>query len=135
LGLIIGRNEWLAELDKIRLPYNINMLTQASALFALENFDMLVMQTEQLRVDRLLLMKDLAAINGVTVFPSEANFVLIRTPNGLARTWFEALKEKGILIKCLDGGHPLLNHCLRITVGTTEQNERLVAALNEIAVA
>jgi len=134
LGLIIGRNEWLAELDKIRLPYNINMLTQASALFALENFDMLVMQTEQLRVDRLLLMKDLAAIDGVTVFPSEANFVLIRTPNGLARTWFEALKEKGILIKCLDGGHPLLNHCLRITVGTTEQNERLVAVLNEIAV-
>ena len=134
LGLIIGSQEWLTELDKIRLPYNINMLTQASALFALENFDMLVMQTEQLRVDRLLLMKDLSSIDGVTVYPSEANFVLIRTPEGLARPWFEALKEKGILIKCLDGGHPLLANCLRITVGTTDQNERLINELKEVVV-
>jgi histidinol-phosphate aminotransferase len=51
----------------------------------------------------------------------------------MARNWFEDLKEKGILIKCLDGGHPLLKNCLRITVGTTDQNERLVNALNEIA--
>lgn len=134
LGLLIGAKEWLSELEKIRMPYNINSLTQASALFALEHFDMLVMQTEQLRVDRLVLMKELSDIAGLEVFPSEANFVLVRTPEGMARNWFEALKEKGILIKCLDGSHPLLNHCLRITVGTTDQNERLVSALKEIAV-
>lgn len=133
LGLLIGSKEWLSELEKIRMPYNINSLTQASALFALEHFDMLVMQTEQLRVDRVVLMNDLSAIAGLEVFPSEANFVLVRTPDGMARNWFEDLKEKGILIKCLDGGHPLLKNCLRITVGTTDQNERLVAALNEIA--
>ncbi|MGK0444012.1 MAG: histidinol-phosphate aminotransferase [Bermanella sp.] len=133
LGLLIGSKEWLSELEKIRMPYNINSLTQASALFALEHFEMLVMQTEQLRVDRVVLMNDLAAIAGLEVFPSEANFVLVRTPDGMARNWFEDLKEKGILIKCLDGGHPLLKNCLRITVGTTDQNERLVNALNEIA--
>jgi histidinol-phosphate aminotransferase len=133
LGLLIGSKEWLSELEKIRMPYNINSLTQASALFALEHFDMLVMQTEQLRVDRVVLMNDLTAIAGLEVFPSEANFVLVRTPDGMARNWFEDLKEKGILIKCLDGGHPLLKNCLRITVGTTDQNERLVTALNEIA--
>ena len=133
LGLLIGSKEWLSELEKIRMPYNINSLTQASALFALEHFDMLVMQTEQLRVDRVVLMNDLSAIAGLEVFPSEANFVLVRTPDGMARNWFEDLKEKGILIKCLDGGHPLLKNCLRITVGTTDQNERLVNALNEIA--
>ena len=133
LGLLIGSKEWLSELEKIRMPYNINSLTQASALFALEHFDMLVMQTEQLRVDRVVLMNDLSAIAGLEVFPSEANFVLVRTPDGMARNWFEDLKEKGILIKCLDGGHPLLKNCLRITVGTTDQNERLVTALNEIA--
>ena len=133
LGLIIGRTEWLSELDKIRLPYNINMLTQASALFALEHYDMLMVQTEQLRVDRVVLMEDLAELPGVEIFPSEANFVLMRTPDGMARNWFESLKEKGILIKCLDGGHPLLKNCLRITVGTTSQNERLIAALSEIA--
>jgi len=133
LGLIIGRKEWLNELDKIRLPYNINMLTQASTLFAIEHYDMLLMQTEQLRVDRVLLMKDLASIDGVEVFPSEAIFVLVRVPEGQARNWFERLKEAGILIKCLDGGHPLLDHCLRITVGTTDQNTKLVEALSSIA--
>lgn len=133
LGLVIGAPEWLAELDKIRLPYNINMLTQASALFAIEHYDMLMVQTEQLRVDRVVMSSDLAKLAGVKVYPSEANFILIKTPEGMARNWFEELKEKGILIKCLDGGHPLLKNCLRITVGTTSQNERLIAALNEIA--
>jgi histidinol-phosphate aminotransferase len=133
LGLIIGRSEWLDQLDKIRLPYNINMLTQASALFALEHYDILLVQTEQIRVDRVVLTADLAALPGITVYPSEANFVLVRTPDGMARNWFEALKEKGVLIKCLDGGHPLLKNCLRITVGTTSQNTRLMAALTEIS--
>jgi len=133
LGLIIGAKEWLNELDKIRLPYNINVLTQASALFALEHYEMLMVQTEQLRVDRVVLMKDLASIAGVEVFPSEANFVLVRTPAGMARNWFDELKQRKILIKCLDGGHPLLKDCLRITVGSTDQNEQVVDALKEIA--
>lgn len=133
LGLLIGDKQWLGELEKIRMPYNINSLTQASALFALEHYDMLIMQTEQLRIDRVVLMKDLCTIQGVQVFPSEANFVLVRTPEGMARHWFEGLKEKGILIKCLDGGHPLLKNCLRITVGTTEQNEKLYNALKTIS--
>jgi len=133
LGLLVGRSEWLNELDKIRLPYNINILTQASALFALEHYDMLLVQTEQLRVDRLLLARDLDAVKGLEIFPSEANFILVRTPTGMARNWFEELKQRKILIKCLDGGHDLLKDCLRITVGTTEQNEQLVAALSEIS--
>lgn len=133
LGMLIGRSEWLNELDKIRMPYNINILTQASALFALDHFEMLLVQTEQIRVDRVLLMKDLSGIQGLEVFPSEANFVLVRTPEGMARNWFEELKQRNILIKCLDGGHELLKNCLRITVGSTDQNETLVAALEEIS--
>ena len=132
LGMIIGAKEWLNELDKVRMPYNINVLTQASALFALDHYDMLLVQTEQLRVDRVVLMKDLASIEGLEVFPSEANFVLVRTPDGMARNWFEELKNRKILIKCLDGGHPLLKNCLRITVGATDQNEQLVNALKDI---
>jgi len=80
-----------------------------------------------------VLMQELASINGLQVFPSEANFVLVRAPQGMARNWFEELKNKKILIKCLDGGHSLLKDCLRITVGTSEQNELLVSALNEIS--
>jgi len=94
---------------------------------------MLLVQTEQLRVDRLLLARDLDAVKGLEIFPSEANFILVRTPTGMARNWFEELKQRKILIKCLDGGHDLLKDCLRITVGTTEQNEQLVAALSEIS--
>ena len=134
LGLLIGRSEWLAELEKIRLPYNINILTQASALFALDHYEMLVVQTEQIRVDRTLLMQDLAGINGLTTYASEANFVLVRTQAGMARHIFDSLKEKNILIKCLDGAHPLLKDCLRLTVGSADQNEQLVNALNEICV-
>ncbi len=133
LGLLIGRSEWLNELDKLRLPYNINILTQASALFALDHYEMLLVQTEQLRVDRVVLMKDLAGIKGFQVFPSEANFVLVRTSAGMARQYFNKLKEKNILIKCLDGGHVLLKDCLRVTVGTTDQNQMLIDALTEIA--
>ncbi len=132
LGLLIGRSEWLDELEKLRLPYNINILTQASALFALDHYQMLLVQTEQLRVDRVVLMNDLEAINGFKVFPSEANFVLVRTATGMARSYFNALKEKNILIKCLDGSHHLLKDCLRITVGTTEQNQMLIDALSDI---
>jgi histidinol-phosphate aminotransferase len=133
LGMLIGRNEWLNELDKIRMPYNINILTQASALFALDHFEMLLVQTEQIRVDRVLLMKDLSEIQGLEVFPSEANFVLVRAPEGMARNWFEELKQRNILIKCLDDGHELLRNCLRITVGSTDQNETLISALEEIS--
>lgn len=134
LGLLIGRSEWLTELEKIRLPYNINVLTQASAVFALDHYEMLVVQTEQIRVDRTILSHDLAGINGLTIFPSEANFVLVRTQAGMARHIFDGLKEKNILIKCLDGGHPLLKDCLRITVGSSDQNRQLINALNEICV-
>jgi len=80
-----------------------------------------------------VLMNELAAINGLQVFPSEANFVLVRTPAGMARNWFEELKNKKILIKCLDGGHDLLKDCLRITVSTSEQNSQLMSALKDIS--
>lgn len=134
LGLLIGRNEWLSEFDKVRLPYNINVLTQASALFAVEHYQMLTVQTQQLRADRAVLMKDLVALPDVRVYPSEANFVLIRTPEGLAKQWMEALRQQKILIKCLDGAHPALNDCLRITVGSADQNQQLISALSEIAI-
>ena len=131
LGMLFGRSEWLNEIDKIRMPYNINVLTQASAAFALKHYNALMEQCAVLRSERENMMNVLAGL-GFETYPSEANFILARCPEKNARVIFDALKEMKILIKCLDGGHPLLSDCLRFTVGAPEENAQLFAALQDI---
>jgi histidinol-phosphate aminotransferase len=132
LGVLVGRHEWLVEFDKLRLPYNINVLTQESAKFALDNVDVLNKQTALLRASRSELYTALAKIPFVHPYQSEANFILVRLDRAPARTVFAQLKEKGILIKCLDGAHPLLANCLRITVGTAQENAAFLSAFETI---
>ena len=131
LGMLFGRREWLNEIDKIRMPYNINVLTQASATFALVNYQVLKEQCDVLISERGALFSTLQEL-GFEAFPSEANFILARCGAANAKDIFEALKQKKILIKCLDGGHPLLTNCLRFTVGAPDENAALIAALREI---
>ncbi len=132
LGMLFGHPQWLGEFEKVRLPYNINSLTQISAEFALAHYAVLAEQSARLVVLRNALQQDLKALPGVEVFESQANFVLIRLTSGTARAVFEALKARGILVKCLHGAHPLLADCLRLTVGTEAENNRLMEALVEI---
>ena len=124
LGALAGPPDWLGEIDKLRLPYNVNVLTQASAAFALDHFDALSAQAAEIRAQRERMAASLAALPGVTVYPSAANFLLLRLPQGRARPVFDALRAEGILIKCLDGSHPQLADCLRVTIGTPEENAR-----------
>jgi len=134
LGFIIGRPEWLNELDKVRMPYNINVLTQVSAAFALEHYSVLEQQCQTLCDQRTRLYQALETL-GLEPFESQANFILTRIPSTsqtTARALFEALKEQKILVKCLDGGHPLLKECLRFTVGSEDENSQLLAALTRI---
>jgi len=133
LGLLAGPAEWLDEFDKVRLPYNVNVLTQVSAEFALRHKDVFDEQTASIRAERERLLAAFAQLPGVTVFPSAANFILLRTPPGKADAWFAGLKQRGVLIKNLNGAHPLLADCLRPTVGTPEENTRMLAAFAEIA--
>ncbi|RMG33472.1 MAG: histidinol-phosphate transaminase [Gammaproteobacteria bacterium] len=133
LGFLAGPPAWLAEFDKVRLPYNINVLTQVSAEFALRHKAVFDEQTARIREERGRLATALAALPGVTVFPSQANFLLLRTPPGRAGAWFEGLKARGVLVKNMDGGHPLLADCLRITVGRPEENDAVVEGLRELA--
>ncbi len=132
LGLLAGAPEWIAELDKIRLPYNINTLTQITARFALARRELLEAQTRRIRDQRQILFDRLAAIPGLTVYPSEANFILFRTPAGRADAIFDGLKARGILIKNLAHAGEALRDCLRVTVGTEEENERFLAALQKV---
>ncbi len=126
LGYLAGRPEWLREFNKVRQVYNVNVLTQAAALFVLERLDVLEAQAAQIRAERAELGKALKALPGVTVFPSEANFFLVRVPD--APRTYEGLKRQGVLVRSL---HPGIAQCLRVTVGTPDENRILVTALKE----
>lgn len=131
LGLLAGSSAWLQEFDKVRLPYNINVLTQLSAEFAMQHHDVLQQQTRQICADREILMQDLNAIDGITTFASQANFILLRTPPGQATDIFNALKQKGVLIKNLHGSNDSLSDCLRVTVGKPDENQAFIGALQQ----
>ncbi|MGE5641255.1 MAG: histidinol-phosphate transaminase [Clostridia bacterium] len=127
LGYLAGRPEWLEQFDKVRSPYNISVLTQAAALFLLEHLDVLEAQAARIREEREALAASLARMPGVTVFPSQANFLLVRVPDA-DRTFADLLRLR-VLVKNLNG--PAMKNCLRITVGTPEENRILIAALKE----
>jgi histidinol-phosphate aminotransferase len=128
LGYLAGAPQWLEQFNKVRQVYNVNVLTEAAALFVLEHLDLLDAQAARIRADRAELARGLASL-GVTVFPSSANFVLVRVADA-ART-FEALRRQGVLVKNL---HPGVAGCLRITVGTPDENRILLSAMKEALV-
>ena len=132
LGFLVGAKAWLSQFEKLRLPYNINALTQASASLAIEHYDMLAAQCEELKVARKELTEMLRAIDDIEVFDSEANFILVRCLKAPAKQVFEEMKEEGVLIKCLDGAHFLLDSCLRLTVGSKQDNQLMVDALQRV---
>lgn len=132
LGFIAGCPEIIAQLDKIRLPYNINVLTQASSVFALSQPDLFEPQTQAICQQRSELLVKLNQLEGITAYPSAANFILFHTPAGQADSIFAALKQHGILIKNLSPQAGLLSDCLRVTVGKPEENLSFFNALVKI---
>jgi len=129
LGYMVGPKALIAEIDKVRPPYNISVLNCECALFALEHAEVFSQQAAQIREEREKLSHSLAAISGVQVFPSQANMLLVRMPD--ATKCFEGMKLKGILVKNVSKMHPLLTNCLRLTVGTPAENTSMLAALKE----
>jgi histidinol-phosphate aminotransferase len=126
LGYLAGSPGWVRELNKVRQVYNVNVLTEAAARFVLERIDVLEAQAAQIRAERTRLGAALRALPGVTVFPSEANFFLVRVRD--AGKTYEGLRQQGVLVRNL---HPGLANCLRITVGTPDENRILLNALKE----
>ena len=129
LGFLTGSAGWLEQFEKLRLPYNVGVLPQLVAEKLLEHHGVLLQQAEQIKQDRAKLYRQLGEIAAVRVYPSEANFLLLRVAN--ATGVFDGLKRSGVLIKNLNGGHPMLTDCLRVTVGTPEENAKFMAALKE----
>jgi histidinol-phosphate aminotransferase len=128
LGYAVARPQWIREFDKVRAPYNVNVLTQTVAERVLAHRDVLDAQAREINAERERLAGRLKELPGVTVFPSDANFILIRVPD--APRVFEGMRRQGVLVKSLHGGVPLLDHCVRLTIGTPEENERCFAALS-----
>lgn len=131
LGYLCGPESWLNEFDKVRLPYNINVLTQVTVEFAMQHQAEFDRQAEKIKADRVVMQQTLAEIDELTVFPSAANFLLFRVPEGRALELQQAIREKGVLIKSMQGAHPALHDCLRVTVGAAEENAAFIDALKQ----
>jgi histidinol-phosphate aminotransferase len=129
LGYIAGNRAIIEQLNKIRLPYNINSLTQISANFALSTKMLFDQQIQTICTERALIFKQLNEIDGLKAYPSAANFILFRTPENQANNIFAALKQQGILIKNLSPQGGVLADCLRVTVGKPEENTVFLGAL------
>ena len=129
LGYLAGSPGWLQEFNKVRQAYNVNVLTQAAATYVLGKLDVLEAQAATIRQERKAVYDGLAALPGVTVYPSAANFFLTRVPDGTRS--FASLKSQGVLVRNFHGAHPLLANCLRITVGTPDENRILLSAMRE----
>jgi histidinol-phosphate aminotransferase len=129
LGYAAAAPAWIGEMDKVRPPYNVSVLTQAVAERVLAHAGELEKQAATIKAERAALVDRLAELPGTTVFPSEANFVLVRVPD--AERSHAHLQSRRILVRNLNGGHPLLVNCLRLTVGTPGENELMLAALGE----
>jgi len=128
IGYLMGRKPLVAEIDKLRPPFNISVLNCETALFALEHVDEYARQAATIRAERDKLLRELQALPGVKPFPSEANMILARVPD--AKRVFEGMRARGVLVKNVSGLHPLLANCIRITIGTPEENPQTLAALS-----
>jgi histidinol-phosphate aminotransferase len=127
LGMLIGPKTWLEHIDKVRLPYNVGVLSQLVADEALEHYALLEEQAAAIRAERARVTEELARMPGVTPFPSDANFMLFRT--GAADRVFAGIKSRGVLVKNVNGTHPLLEGCIRTTVSTPAENDLFLAAV------
>lgn len=129
LGILAGPGPWLAEFNKVRLPYNTGSLTQASAEFALTHLALLDEQARLIRQDRERLFRALGRLRGVHAWPSLTNFILFRVEDRNAEDVFEALRDRGVLIKNLNSSGGMLKGCLRVTVGAPSENDAFLKAL------
>jgi histidinol dehydrogenase len=140
LGYLAAAPAWTEQLDKVRPPYNVSVLNEAAVEFALGHAQVFAEQARAVREARDLLAGELRSLVGQgldTVFDSQANFILIRvatqSTGGLAAGADVArrMRESGVLIKDVGKMHPMLDNCLRLTVGAPDENKRMLAALRQ----
>lgn len=130
-GYALGQPGLMAQLNKVKLPYNVNIFTLIAAETLIERWENLRWWIESLKEGREALRRDLELLPGITVYPSGANFLLVESSGKPPGDIFRVLQRRGILIRDVTS-YPMLEKGLRITVGTTQENQELVGALREI---
>jgi len=129
LGYLLGPQALIAEIDKVRPPYNVSVLNCECALFALEHQAVFAEQALDLRAQRAIILEALGKLPGVRAYPSDANMILLRVAD--AQKTFEGMRVRKVLVKNVSKMHPLLANCLRLTVGTADENRKMLAALTD----
>jgi histidinol-phosphate aminotransferase len=127
LGYLIGTQALISQIDKVRPPYNVSVLNCEAALFALDHQEVFEAQALDIRAQRAIILQALSQLSNVQPYPSQANMILLRVPDA-AKT-FDGLAARGVLVKNVSKMHPLLTNCLRLTVGTADENRQMLAAL------
>lgn len=130
IGYAAGSIPIMNELAKILPPYNMNQLSLTTAKFALQHFEVINDNVLKLKTERERLFAELSKTGRLKAFPSEANFITVRVPDAVGL--FETLKQNNILIKKLHGNHPLLDQCVRLTVGSPEQNDAVLSVIRKL---
>ncbi|NOZ26240.1 MAG: histidinol-phosphate transaminase [Nitrospirae bacterium] len=126
VGFLIGREDVIEAVNRVRLPFNVSALSQAVAVEAMKNFSEVRKAVGMIRRERETLFRELQGTGGVTPYPSEANFILFKVGN--AHAVHERLLSKGVLVRYMG---PALKDCLRVTVGTPEDNRIFLDALRD----
>ena len=133
-GYLLGHPALVEQVNKAKLPYNVNFFTEAVAAQVLRNRELLRPQVEEIRAERDRLLAGLRALPGLRVFPSDANFVLFRVEApGLehTRVFERLLEEHGVLIRDVSK-YPMLERCLRVNAGTPAENDVFLAGMRDI---
>jgi len=133
LGYLVAGAPIIEEIQKVRLPYHLSALSQAAALAALGNAEEIMATLETIKHERGRVFRELSTMGGILPFPSDANFILFRVESKPAAEVWQELLERGILIRDFSDV-PRCEGCLRVSIGTPEQNEKFLNALAVVAV-
>jgi len=128
VGYLLASPELVREIDKARLPYNLNFFSQAAALAALEEKDALAVSVHRLVAERERLLARLADVPGVSAYSSDTNFFLVECLSADPKAVFSSMLRRGVLVRDVTS-YPRLERCLRVTVGTPEENDAFLHAL------
>jgi histidinol-phosphate aminotransferase len=130
LGYLVGPAWLVAELDKVTLPYHLDAVKQAAGVLALNYEDAMNQRVAQVVAQRHRVV-DAMAVMPVDVFPSQANFVLFRPRELAGRDVWQGLVDRSVLVRDCSSW-PRLDNCLRVTIGTAEENTAFLNALSEV---
>ncbi len=129
IGYLTGHSRLIGEIQKVIVPYNINLFNQIAAVRMLENIDWIETHVQKIVAERKLLFDKMKTLSGIIPFPSEANFISFRVPDGPGI--LNQLKERGILVRNM-GSYFMMENCLRVTIGKPEENQAFIETLREI---